>query len=558
METVNEAVSRFFRDEPPELALHDLHMAIGAADVTTLALTGVGNLRAFFFREDQPNTFHVFDLLRAQREESPNAEKIFGSLVSGEIKPSDTLAITDTQTIDLVGDAKLKREAGTKPPKDTALLVRKQLELRDCSGVAIFIKFEKQPTSVVEPAKKSSHASVIALRKTEALTERLMKGLPRFSIRPWISRLHPPHLPNPKRLADFLHDASLVIFDFFKRSATALWHLAHSKNIRRAVGGGTGNLIERFNRLPPRAKLLALAAIVFVVLMLQSIIFLNYQQSARLTRTNYEKSTSEVERLIDEAGASLIYKDEEQANKLLNQALVLAQDLPSDSRTRKSIKTKLISKTKDAIKELRHEISVTPEVVTTPLPSPRVAIEDGAIVLFDEQGVKTTLALAFPQGPPADAEIFGTKLYILVPGAHQIYRLNKRGQTFSGLAPWLRDEAPELKDARALTLDGAIYVLRPNEVIKFFTGLREDWQPYIDPPLEDARRIWTDDETRGIYILERQRIVVLSKQGNLLAQYIFREDGQIMDFAVDEVSQKLTLQRSDTIEQINLIHLTPK
>lgn len=620
IDRLNRGFASFFNNEDT-VGLHEVSVAVGMASNTELVLTGTGAMRALFVREDTPNTFHVFDLLKSLTKESPRAGNFFGALVAGDMRPRDTLLVTTPATIDAVGDAAIKRAMGVMETEEVAQVITHALDVHRAAGGALII----QCTSAHESARGTTpHTSVAALRATEKTTHKTLSGTPQFNVPSWLLALWTPprttllhfveglknfknkkppmQLPSPtaspssspgekKRglvamLGQFMGGIGLFFLGLISATVHLVRHPQKINDFRNAIKRIANLLIDRFNALPKTAKLLSLGILVFMVLFTQSILYLNFRHTAKARNEAYATAVMRITELKDAAAASLIYQDERVARDKLLEARRRAEELPRDSRSRRIKAENIEKEITDALVAIRHEITVTPEIVATLPASPDPKAFDrwlyrlgnpneaeelatahtyetrtvgqlgsGDVVLVDENGERSAINVSFPQGPVADAKLFGSKLYLLVPGASQIYRLNRRSGNFSGLAPWLAAEDTELKNANSIAVDGAIYTLRPTGVIKYFTGVREEWNPYIDPPLEAATRIATDDETAGIYILDKQRIIVLSKQGNLLAQYIFPTEPVIRDFIINEQDKKLSVLAGDKIEHIPLTHL---
>ena len=79
----------------------------------------------------------------------------------------------------------------------------------------------------------------------------------------------------------------------------------------------------------------------------------------------------------------------------------------------------------------------------------------------------------------------------------------------------------------------------------------------LDPILESPTRLFTNDQTNFIYILEpkQKRIVVLDKTGNMAAQYYSDTFNNLQDFSLDETNKKIFLANDNKIYSFNLSHL---
>ncbi|MBI4133085.1 hypothetical protein HY478_00565 [Candidatus Uhrbacteria bacterium] len=635
--TLNDRVAAFFTSNAGA-GRADVHAVLGGVTAEQLLLTGTGNLLATFLRKEKSGTYHVFDLLKNLREdvdETTRAEepdKIFGALVTGEMRAEDTLGITTPGTRAVVGDEQWKRALATMAPPQTGGYIRHMLSAKSSPGIALVIRHSHLPAHDVS-VSPSPDTSIAALRSTEHTTQKLLGGASGISIIHFIKR-------GAHALLDLVR-GSIGRIDPRRRTSTkkgeprqARQEVRERRSALRTFGGGiraiwlfligilgavihllrglfaalrgrdsrrkyfhesreaTGRmgdfLVGRFNALPRVSKLLLVAALVFIVLFAQSILYLGYRRRVQNAQAAYLTAVSDIERLRTDAEASLIYRDEAEARALLLSAQEKIAELPRDSRGKRKTTERLSNEIQTALIELRHEIIIDPQIIRrleSPPPANSFAYrltlydeaaatstvigtstyedrtvalhDDGAIDVISESGERTPLELTVP-GEVLDAELFGTRLYILAPTVPQIYRLGRAGQSFANLTPWLREGGELIRQSRDLAIDGAIYALSPTSIIKFFAGVTEEWAPYIEPVLEDATKIWTSDEVQGIYILEpsRRRIVVLDKPGVLLAQYIFPEGTELRDFAVDEANKKLAVVNADHIEEIDLAHLT--
>lgn len=609
VQTINEECRETIEQESTLIEPHALDIAIGTTCGTTLVLTSIGEFRCTFIREEKEQTFHVYDLLRGLRDEARGADKLFGSLVSGEVNVGDTLALALPLTITELGDAHWKELLATMSPGEIRSQLLKSPDMRPELGATLILRITKKEVTAPLRPKDASIASIEALRRTERATSTLLsgRGLPtKISFQEILKNVLDTLIGMAHWITDQLHHVSWKtllqgLIRTPRRVARAVPQLVRAprelfkiqtpsgyRKSWREIPGAAARLrdygINRFNALPHTSKLLLLLIIVFVVLFIQSILYLNYRQRIVVEREAYAVTLVDITRLQDEADANIIYQDEEKARALLLLARDRAQAISSNSRTRRKTQSALLAEIETALASLRHEIKIetstliesnnaswlslyaesTPEnpirSITNAEGRTVVLYHDGALSMQVADGSLAPLAVNLPNEPVDDAELFGgDRLYVWVSSAPQIYRLRRQGASFGSASPWLQNGADAPTDTLSMAIDGAIYMLRANEVIKFFTGAREDWKPYIDPPLEDATKIWTSDEAAGIYILEpsKRRIVVLGKPGTLLAQYIFPEGSDLKDFAVNEAEKTLSVLDGTTIKHVSLAHNTP-
>jgi len=610
VQILNEALDDFVEKSNDPGTLKDFNIALGTAQEKTLLLTGIGQLRATFIREEVSGTYHVYELFPRLHNEDASVTKIsFGALISGEIQTDDVLGITTHETIDILSDNIWKQALSSMNAREVANFIRNSLATNDASGASLILEFGKN--AVIEENLETRGArSISRLQETTSSTQNLLQGAvaPAVlkalrktgrigsemaknaglkmaqSLRSLIkSSSYAIHSrgrnlqigkPNLKNLFNSLKPSNLLAH----RNQTKP-HRSVLQDLKNAPGTAGEILISKFNTLPRKSKLLSVAIVVLIIVFIQSIIFLGYRRDIQAEKVAFDSYITNIEQLRNEAEASLIYNDEEKARSLLIEAQDKITKLPENSRSNRATKTRLLSELSGVIEGLQHEIAVTPtEIATLPTEIPAafdnwlyvtdnmkafsaydnrvVGLEEGDKIFELKSGSLNELEATFPSTPVIDIKLFGTRMYTLAGETPQVYRLNKNGDGFGSGSAWITDGS-HIAGARGLAIDGAVYVLFANEVQKYFTGTREDWQPYIDPPLENATKIWTHDETQGIYILEpaKRRVIVLDKPGKLVAQYVFPEESDLKDFAVDETGKKLSVRDGDKIKQIDLTHL---
>jgi len=197
-----------------------------------------------------------------------------------------------------------------------------------------------------------------------------------------------------------------------------------------------------------------------------------------------------------------------------------------------------IEKIDDLLDQVSEVTRVKPEVV------------EGATVSFDPLS-----ELDSPPEVDESAVAVGTyfgNVYLLVPSENQILKSVLAGDEYSIAKYWVTTENPPLTDAVAMTIDGAIYILKSGEsppvgrqVLKFEKGeLVPDFGlKDLDRPLADPRAIFTTVDSERLYILDagNQRIVVTNKNGFYQSQYVYEGITNPTDLLVDEAEGAMYL-----------------
>lgn len=120
--------------------------------------------------------------------------------------------------------------------------------------------------------------------------------------------------------------------------------------------------------------------------------------------------------------------------------------------------------------------------------------------------------------------LYNKRLYVLDMQSGMIYRHQLSGESFGKGTAWLKDSAP-FASARDIAVDGSIYVLdSPSHITRYSAGKKDSFSlPQLDPPLTDMQKIWTDDETQILTIMEpatRRIIMIDKKTGALKSQFV--------------------------------------
>ncbi|MBI4598736.1 hypothetical protein HY734_00895 [Candidatus Uhrbacteria bacterium] len=201
-----------------------------------------------------------------------------------------------------------------------------------------------------------------------------------------------------------------------------------------------------------------------------------------------------------------------------------------------------------------------------------------AYVLDDRPGVSSLLAddpvrvqsasLTLPVGDAAtwrDLYAYGDRLYALQAGGEgqtsQVFRFQSRGGAdFGAPAAWIRTRQTDLSDAVSLSVDGTVFILKGDgRIVRFTAGTESVWtQGAVEPPLASATDLWTDADSRFLYLLDpaEQRLVVFEKEtGAFVVQYRSDAFVGLTDLVVDEASRSVYLLAGPKLYRIDATHL---
>ncbi len=153
---------------------------------------------------------------------------------------------------------------------------------------------------------------------------------------------------------------------------------------------------------------------------------------------------------------------------------------------------------------------------------------------------------------------YGGNLYVLSAASTQIVKMRPQGVGFEAGTPWITARTSDLTTARAIAIDGTVWMLTATDILAFNSGRETPWEHAdIDPAFVDARDIWTSVDSAYLYILDASdgRVVVMDKEkGGIVAQYIPNLSG-VLGFVVREEENRILLTTSTAVYSYTASHL---
>ncbi|MCK5044786.1 hypothetical protein KAR26_03620 [Candidatus Parcubacteria bacterium] len=148
---------------------------------------------------------------------------------------------------------------------------------------------------------------------------------------------------------------------------------------------------------------------------------------------------------------------------------------------------------------------------------------------------------------------FKNSLYFLDKNSGEIARYPKEGKSAPIL--WLQDDVERqvYHGSASMAIDGSIWVLNDNEINRYHGGrLQEVFKIDTFPVLQNPTKIWTSSSHLYIYLLEpsKNRIIVLSRQGEIVKQFQSEEFNNLKDFSVSADGQTIYLLNGVKIYKI--------
>ena len=146
--------------------------------------------------------------------------------------------------------------------------------------------------------------------------------------------------------------------------------------------------------------------------------------------------------------------------------------------------------------------------------------------------------------------IYANRLYSLEEKG--IYRYRKTADGFGREEKWLKENF-DLKDAKAMTIDGDIYILKDNEVFKFYQGKKENFKlEDILPKIKNLTFVFASSDLNNLYLLEQNRLLIFDKSGKIVKQISSPKFNNLKSFAVSADGKKAWLLEGQKIYKISL------
>ena len=325
------------------------------------------------------------------------------------------------------------------------------------------------------------------------------------------------------------------------------------------------SFVGRFNRLPKTSKYVLLAIAALIIVFVISVLFISRGKAIERENSVFATSLQAIEEKRDEAMASVIYHDENQARTLLFEALdmINATNITKEEQTIEI--ESLRSEINLALDDLRHVNKIDQPTVLADLRGIdetanassitlsanslllfannqlvyRLDVENKTLNLIDVASdvVGTALASGWDDtnnlifflddrpgfsmfdpdqniltdmsadlvGSIPDIEVYARRIYAVSPETEQILRYDRVGYDFGSGSPWIESHQSDLTDAVSITIDGDVYLLKADGTfVKFDAGNEVSWNhDLIDPALNsDKARIWSTDTSDFMYVLD--------------------------------------------------------
>jgi hypothetical protein len=570
------------------------HGVVGLLTKNQIFISGIGKVNALFLHKTADRRYSVYEL-DAQFHEgrSPDDKRFFLTILDGEIHAGDVFYVASQLPSHALSPDELHDILVTLPPNGALQRIR-QFVPPSQHYAALGFSFLDTDKGSNGPKKSSPIGSLEALQTSQERTANvlgesntelssLVKNLTQAARKQLAS-------PGGRGAATYLKRGTSVFLGGLATFFAALKKLS-------------GNIFltsqKSSTRLSPQKKLLLVG--VFAFLTIGAGLFFLSRGSAdkKVAEAAFNETVADIEERITSAEASLIYRNNEEARKALVEAATILETLPRDTGDHQSEAERLTTKLATLQNSIRGITAVTPQALATlegASPFTEGVSVNGRLYAFTDSldvyrldglsnsfvkedlskgSIGKIVSLA-PEGANAlvldekkelgradfatkalnpiasgtnsllsveDIASYGNNLYALSAASEQIVKMRPLGSSYEAGTVWITAKESDLSTARALAIDGDLFVLTKNDVVKLRSGREQDWNTAtIDPPLTNPLDLFTDVTTPSLYILDPAggRIIVLNKEsGAMTAQYTSEELKNATAFTVEEGEKRI-------------------
>lgn len=598
----------------PKSWLNKIHVLVAGGREQELHLSSVGRAHAWLAHRDQ-----IVDVVAGQNDapreralsamRTPNPVKLFSNIVSGRLLGQDALVICNESVLDYLSPERIRKtaqefsvDAATAKFEEllaaapankqfglavikrvaapAALAPKEQIIAAKAVSEKIMVEKYLRPESPRQINRRGTGVQAKIMAATSSAGKSVLKITAHYSqigLAATLSGLSRSLEIVQGKLSTTvprIGRAPKFIFTLWKDAAARAYHLARAKaNWQNKLG----KIQAYFNGLGPKQKRVLLATVALAFIFITSIIWRAYGQSAATNKIIYQSNLNAIAQKIDQAEASLIYRDEARSRELLGEinALLAATD-PSSSEDRgrfeefknqvsniqntldkkqvlgalsawleapgeNSGQTGLVQLGADyyfyntasrkiakidfnavALSDVAAKGDIKPFKTAAAYDNNNLALIGGATLdlLNVKTGEISAKTLAASSSEIRAWTVYARNFYALSPAGNAIIRYKEN--ELSNPQPWLK-EAVDLATGTDIAVDGQVYVLTDSAIAILASGRPlSSINLVLSEKLGPSSRFAMDAEGSSLFVLdgEHERLLHFSKKGDLYNQYL--------------------------------------
>jgi hypothetical protein len=153
--------------------------------------------------------------------------------------------------------------------------------------------------------------------------------------------------------------------------------------------------------------------------------------------------------------------------------------------------------------------------------------------------------------------VYGGNFYVLDKKDSEIYRYSRATVGYGPKTRWMNEGiTAELGDAKQWVIDRSIWVLKEDNVVYRFTnGTYWAFRPEnVLPEISTITSLFTSERDQNVYILDNQssRIIVVTKQGELVSQYVSDEFNSALFVLASEKDGEIYIITKDKVLSVEI------
>ncbi len=652
---LNETLAQAVREGRYYIPIQQFHAVVGIICENQMFLSGTGELSGLFLHRKPSQRYQVFNIFRSIQTEQalPTWEKPFAVVLDGDLENGDVFCVCQKDLQQAIPADDLNSILTSIPPKSATEKIRQYFSHNDGLLLIIF-KAEDSNSQVTEAhAKPLSDVSIDSFIHGQDETTRLLEdqkpNIVGF-IRAWIMTQYKKQTERSRILTDLKRGESKgkMLMRLAQNIGRTLWRitkrlsintkifliavskkesrssaLQQFKTIKYTLIALHKKIIEKSRTLSTKTKRSLISIIVLVVILSIGLFLLSQSHAKSTAQHKYDQQISTIQDVMDRAGGAMIYRDENQARTLYQQATSLVAQLPTDLPIRQEKTKKLTSDIETAMDELRHIVHVpnpalvgdlatsvsnvsgvrlvrsnsllfvagtdqnlyrldptqklftvantapitNSTILSTSTDDKHVFILDSANHLFSfdpSNNTSTPVTASLEEGRWKSFMTYANRLYLLQSSPDgtdsQIIRMNQATGGFGTGQSWIVSKTDSLQQAVSFTLDKSLYILKSNgQAVRFENGSEVGWAlGIVDPPITQATDMWTDGNSKYLYVMEPtgKRLIVYQKDtGAFIMQYKSDSFDNLKGFAIDEKNYTIYLLSGSKLYSIAASHL---
>ncbi len=573
--------------------VNKFNCVLAVKDQGRLTVATCGKTAAFLLREGN------FSDISVNSEES-HPLKTFDSFATGKIRLGDVLIFSNTQLLNFLSLDRLKeilkKENFLSAAQTVIQLLKESADPNAAFGTILNMQV---PLGQTAPEEMDLESYVVESSAHVPFFKKILLFLKNLSGASGPSRESKAPLPKisaSERLAQIKGAGGKIL-----RGAQSAYG-DFSGKIKNAGQAISPSQVKQFS---PAKKYLFFAIITCVVaagLMVSAAI---YNKNIKQKKAAVATKLKGVKDSLNLAESSLLYKDDDQARTYFMKA---EEQMPKEIELFKEQKAEyasLVKQFSDFKSQIDKKTPVEPEslgslaesALLISLPeylavesgknlisyekqsgkiedgkikvgqtiSSAVSIKPGLAVIYNGESLlpwdyaQGTTGAPIISSVPAKEGFVGLAYY---PTNSRAYLVDKeKNQLISFLVtkdklqkPVVALADPSLKDAQSLAIDGNVYILTQNSILKFAAGKQSDFAiPFLFDAFSGPGKITTQIGWENLYLLdiEKKRVIIIDKNGNLLKVLVSDKFDNLKDFAVDESQMTIWVLNGPELLKLN-------